>query len=148
MIYYKKKKKIVGINATNTKQLFVSLLAKRNIAVNIVMVHPFIIKEFLAILVIIVCINSKCFVFSASTNAVTVIKSVFKRSTKIFSDKSLCSGHKKIHHNFAPFASSSWMYCRLAIFALVSSTVRSWVLLELNSVSRVCFALPLVKYLS
>ena len=40
--------------------------------------------------------------------------------------------YKNIHYSRSAFASSSFIYCNDAILALVSSTVKSFVLFELN----------------
>ena len=65
-----------------------------------------------------------------------------KSMAEIFAYKSFCAGYKNVFHYFVPFASSSWMYFKEAIFALVSSTVSKAVLLESNSVSLLRSTLP------
>ena len=84
--------------------------------------------------------------FEFRTSPVFSVLYVFECRNKIFTDKSCGTGYKNFH--FCVLLSSFWIYSSEAIFALVSSTVSSFVLCELNSVRVFLSVSPLLKYLS
>ena len=79
--------------------------------------------------------------------SVLAVAYIFESGAKVLSDKTFCARDKYIHSQLFS-ARRSLIYAKEAIFALVSSTVSSSVLLELNSVKGLRFVSPSLKYLS
>ena len=94
--------------------------------------------------------NNKCMIDGRVADEMNIepVDKKFEVLNKILSGEAFGSGHKYVHYFFSISARRSCMYARDAIFSLVSATLSSLVLLELNSVRTLRFSSPSLKNLS